>query len=112
MYKFFYFINRKDEDEEGENAEQTRCYAAETSEEPEDAETKKRLMGRLLGIIPAIISIIAFFITEDMTLPMQMVDKWTLLMVIILIAEVIVAILSRKKKSDDSDEDNYEPAYK
>ena len=65
---------------------------------------KKKLIIRLLGIIPAVVAIIVFFITEDLTLPMEMVDKYTILMILILFVEVVVAFFARKK-TEEEDED-------
>ena len=87
-----YFVNRKkDEEEENEGEDQ-------------EEKTKKKLIIRLLGIIPAVVAIIVFFITEDLTLPMEMVDKYTILMILILFVEVVVAFFARKK-TEEEDED-------
>ena len=80
-----YFGKRREEDEE-------------TGEE---TEIKRKGLIRLLSLIPAIAAIIIFILTEDMTLPMQLVDKWTLLMVVILIIQIIVAIFAKKKKDEE-----------
>lgn len=88
-----YFGKRREEDEE-------------TGEE---TEIKRKGLIRLLSLIPAIAAIIIFILTEDMTLPMQLVDKWTLLMVVILIIQIIVAIFAKKKKDEEEgDEANTE----
>ena len=44
---------------------------------------RKTGMAHLLGIVPAIVALVAFFVTEDMSLPMAMTDKWTLIMALI-----------------------------
>ena len=80
-----YFGKRRDEDEE-------------TGEE---IEIKRKGAVRLTSVIPAIAGIIAFILTEDMSNPMIMVDKWTLLMVVILAVQVIVAIIAKAKKERD-----------
>ena len=84
-----YFGKRREEDEET----------------GEVTEIKRKGGVKLASIIPAIGAIIAFILTEDMTLPMQMVDKWTLLMVVILAIQVLVAFFSRKKEEEDDQED-------
>ena len=67
---------------------------------------------RLLSIIPAAGSIILFILTEDMSLPMQMVDKWTPVMAAILIVQAVITLLSKKKKKDgDDSEENNDNAY-
>ena len=63
---------------------------------------------RILALIVAIISIIVFFLTEDMRLPMEWVDEYTIWMVILFIIEIILAFLSRKTW-DEEDEDEEDP---
>lgn len=58
---------------------------------------------RLLSLIPAIGGVVAFFLTEDMSLPMAFVDSWTLLMVIIAVVQVVIAIMAMKDKEDDEE---------
>jgi len=83
-----YFGKRREEDEE-------------TGEE---REIKRKGLVRLASLIPAIGAIIAFILTEDMSLPMILVDKWTLMMVVILAIQVGVAILAKVKKEDAEEE--------
>ncbi len=84
-----YFGKRREEDEET----------------GEVTEIKRRGGVKLASIIPAIGAIIAFILTEDMSLPMQMVDKWTLLMVVILAIQVLIAFFSRKKEEDEENDE-------
>ena len=81
----------------------------EDEETGEETEIKRKGGVRLASIIPAIAAIVAFNLTEDMTNPMIMVDKWTLLMVVILAVQVIVAIVAKTKKRGD-EEANVEAA--
>ena len=53
--------------------------------------------------IPAIGSIIAFLLTENMRNPMVFVDRWTWLMVLIALVQVIVCIFARKEKEEPDD---------
>jgi hypothetical protein len=64
----------------------------------EDETLRKHLGARVLSIVVAAASVIAFFLTEDVSLPIGMTtDKWTILMAAILVVQVVVAILSRTK---------------
>ena len=74
----------------------------EDEETGEETEIRRKGAVRLASIIPAIGAIIAFILTEDMTNPMIMTDKWTIMMIVILAVQCIVAIAA-KKKSDDTD---------
>ncbi|MBR2753012.1 MAG: hypothetical protein IKE02_04745, partial [Lachnospiraceae bacterium] len=102
----FYFIKRKaDEDEQKENSNSRASFM----DDQEEAKRHNKLGMRLLGLIPAIGSVVAFILTEDMSAKMQMVDKWTLMMVIILAIEVALAVFS-KKTTDDGEEEQGQPA--
>ena len=72
-------------------------------EENEDADNKVRF--RLLGMLTAAIAVIAFILTEDMALPMHLIDKWTILMIILLAVETVLAIASRKTKKEEDEEE-------
>ena len=113
----FYFLGKKKEDEEdqknAENAENTaqptRAQAQngagqENKEEESEEELKRKGLFRILTIVPAAISVIAFFLTEDMRNPMTFTDKWTILMAILLIATAILTILSKKKRVEGDDQ--------
>ncbi len=67
-------------------------------------EIKKRGGWRLVSLVPAILSVIAFLLTENMRNPMILVDRWTLLMVIIAVVQVLVMLLSKKKTEDNTQE--------
>ena len=96
------YLGKKDQkatDEDGnvildENGEETLAYSL-----------KKKGFWRLFSLVPAIGAIIAFILTEDMRLPMVLVDRWTLLMIVIALIQVIVAFFSKKKKEEPEKED-------
>ena len=95
------YLGKKDKaaaDEDGnpilnENGEQTLAYTL-----------KKKGFWRLFSLVPAIGAIIAFILTEDMRLPMVLVDKWTILMVIIALVQLVDAFLCRKKKVEPEEQ--------
>ena len=58
---------------------------------------------RIASLIPAIGALAAFVLTENMKLPMAMVDRWTLLMVIIAVLQLIVAVMSKKQNESEDD---------
>ena len=58
---------------------------------------------RIASLIPAIGALAAFVLTENMKLPMAMVDRWTLLMVIIAVLQLIVAAMSKKQNESEDD---------
>ena len=82
------FLGKKKKEDENENVEYT---------------VKRKGVTRVLGLIPAIGSIIAFLLTENMRNPMVFVDRWTWLMVLIALVQVIVCIFARKEKEEPDD---------
>ena len=62
---------------------------------------RKTGMAHLLGIVPAIVALVAFFVTEDMSLPMAMTDKWTLIMAVIALVQVALLLLGRNSAQED-----------
>ena len=69
-------------------------------------EKNKKGLWRLISIIPALIAIIVFIFTEDMTLPMIFVDKWTILHAVIALVQVVVMVLCKKKKDENDEDEN------
>lgn len=65
-----------------------------------------KTLWRLFGIITAVVAIITFFITQDMSLPMAFMDKWTILMALLLIAQLTFTILTRRTRIDDDLDDH------
>ena len=78
----------------------------ENGKEVMEYEKNKKGLWRLISIIPALIAIIVFIFTEDMTLPMIFVDKWTILHVVIALVQVVVMILCKKKKDENDEDEN------
>lgn len=69
--------------------------------------TKKRHGGvRLLSLVPALGSLVAFILTEDMRQPMILVDRWTLLMVLIALVQLVVCLFAKKQKDTPDDPEN------
>ena len=90
------YIGKKQKEREDENG--NVILNAEGEAETDDI--KKKGGWRLASIIPAVAAVIAFILTENMRLPMVLVDKWTLLMVIIALVQLLVAYFSKKKTQE------------
>ena len=94
-----YFVHRKVEKEE---EEQKQPYRDVENRDKEAYETKKkRLWPRIIAAVLAVLAVILFLLTEDVTLPMTFTDQWTIWHVIILIVLVIFAIVSSVKVNTD-----------
>lgn len=73
---------------------------AKEDDDSEEKEYKNKGIKRIISVIIGVISIIIFFLTENINLPMGWVDQWTILMIIILIINIIMAFLSRRKEKE------------
>lgn len=69
---------------------------AEAEEYEDPQKLKRKGLLRILTVLVAIISLIVFILTEDMTLPMELVDEYTIWMIIFLAAALLLALVSRK----------------
>ena len=71
--------------------------------------TRKFIAGIILEVLLSIASVIAFILTEDMRLPMVLIDKWTPLMLLLMIGSLLVDfIFTRYKKSKKEKDENNE----
>lgn len=77
----------------------------DSEEENEESQTKKRYTWmKFMGAFIAMVSVIVFILTEDMTLPMAMLDKYTVVMIVIALIQCIVLfshILFKKKEEQE-----------
>lgn len=77
----------------------------EEAESDEDNRDRNMMIAKIAGAAAAIASLIAFFITEDMSLSMVLADKWTLLMAALFAVQIASAAGNRKAaESRDNDE--------
>lgn len=69
--------------------------------------TRKFIVGIVLEVIFVIAGVIIFILTEDMTLPMVLIDRWTPVMLLLMIgsmlADYILARYKRPKKEKNDD---------
>ena len=82
----------------------------EDSEDNAEEDEDNRNMGRVrtakaAGLIAGAVSMIAFFLTEDMSLPMVLADRWTILMIILLAVQAVSAALVKKACESEEDEE-------
>ena len=95
----------EDEDEEDQNKDKAE------DEDEDDNRGKKMLAAKIAGAVAGVLAPIVFILTEDMSLPMALIDKWTLLMAVVLVAQIMAAIFNKKASElDDDKEEEAEPA--
>lgn len=80
-------------------------------EESDDTGTDKKkggLMWRVLAAITALFSIVVFVLTENISLPMAIMDKWTILMAVLFALVVLFGLLMRKNKEEQEPIEEFE----
>lgn len=106
-----YFVTTKKEKAEEEDEEQKirKEQVDEACEEEEESlKLKKKGLLRLLSVPVAIISVIAFLLTEDISLPTALLDKWTPLMLFFVLVQMVWVVFSRKKYVKEEEEEGDE----
>ena len=78
-------------------------------EKDEEEKYKYKPIKKIITTILGIGALIIFMLTEDITLPMKLVDNYTLLMIVILLIETIIGIFAiTKNKDEEKDEEKEE----
>ena len=92
-----------DDEEDDETKQQTN-----NDDEEKEQEKKRGLFTRVLAILIAIVSVVFFLVTEDLSLPWTWTDQWTIWMVVIGLVQIVVFFVGRKWKNVDNDDDDEE----
>ena len=94
--------NKDDEDDE------TKDQTTTNEDEEKEQEKKRGVFTRVLAVLIAILSVVFFLVTEDMSLRWTWTDQWTIWMVVIGFVQIVVFFVGRKWKNVDDDEDEQE----
>lgn len=92
-----------DDEEDDETKQQTN-----NDDEEKEQEKKRGLFTRVLAVLIAIVSVVFFLVTKDLSLPWTWTDQWTIWMVVIGLVQIVVFFVGRKWKNVDDDEDEEE----
>ncbi len=74
------------------------------NEKEDEDEEGRRNTSKLFGLVPAILSVVIFLLTEDMRSRMILADRYTLLMILIAAICLVLAYLTRNRKDEDENE--------
>lgn len=77
-------------------------FRRRNDDEEEDG-YKKRRVCKIGAAATAVVSVIALILTEDFTLPMRLIDKYTILMIVILALCVVSMMLYRFLRQDQEE---------
>ena len=100
----------KSEDDE-EDDDETKQQTTTNDDESKEQEKKRGAFTRVLAVLIAIVSVVFFLVTEDLSLPWTWTDQWTIWMVVIGFVQIVVFFVGRKWKNiDDDDEEEAQQA--
>ena len=92
-----------DDEDDDETKDQTN-----NDDEEKEQEKKRGLFTRVLAVLIAIVSVVFFLVTEDLSLPWTWTDQWTIWMVVIGLVQIVVFFVGRKWRNVDNDDDDEE----
>ena len=92
--------HQKDADDEAD--ENAQVVASEMDEE--DEVVKRRRKWKFISTIVAVISVVIFFLTENMSLSMVLVDKYTMLMLALFLGNVVCLYMGKRWHEADEEE--------
>ena len=94
-----------DEEEDDETKQQTN-----NDDESKEQEKKRGAFTRVLAVLIAILSVVFFLVTEDMSLRWTWTDQWTIWMVVIGFVQIVLFFVGRKWKNVDDDDEEAQQA--
>ena len=92
--------NKDDEDDE------TKDQTTTNEDEEKEQEKKRGAFTRVLAVLIAILSVVFFLVTEDLSLRWTWTDQWTIWMVVIGFVQIVVFFVGRKWKNVDNDDED------
>ena len=91
LITYFTGKDKKDDDEQ-------------VDDEQDKDNIKRKGIWRIISLLPIIAMIWIFILTENMSNPMVIVDKYTVLMAIITLVQILIAFISRKKEEEKQEQ--------
>ncbi|MFV0411999.1 MAG: hypothetical protein ACK5L3_01855 [Oscillospiraceae bacterium] len=79
-------------------ARRNRLEQVDEEDEDEETETlnRRHILWRLLAGVTALASLAVFLLTQDLSLPMAVTDRWTILVAALFVVEAIFAAIAIK----------------
>ena len=93
--------------------EQEEANREEIFKEEEDRRSvfyKRSFIWLIITFVMAVVGIVIFILTENMRLPIVLVDRWTIVSTVILVMEIVASVLCFRRREDT--DDDYEDAIK
>ena len=108
LFGLLLLISKRHKDEDDKEDDETKQQTTTNEDEEKEQEKKRGLFTRVLAVLIAIVSVVFFLVTEDLSLPWTWTDQWTIWMVVLGLVQIVVFFVGRKWKNVDDDEDEEE----
>ena len=108
LFGLLLLISKRHKDEDDDEEEDETKQQTNNDDEENEQEKKRGLFTRVLAVLIAIVSVVFFLVTEDLSLPWTWTDQWTIWMVVIGFVQIVVFFVGRKWKNVDNDDDDEE----
>ena len=110
LFGLLLLISKRHKDEDDDEDDDETKQQTNNDDEEKEQEKKRGLFTRVLAVLIAIVSVVFFLVTEDLSLPWTWTDQWTIWMVVIGLVQIVVFFVGRKWKNVDNDDDDEEEA--
>ena len=108
LFGLLLLISKRHKSEDGDEEDDETKQQTNNDDEEKEQEKKRGLFTRVLAVLIAIVSVVFFLVTEDMSLAWTWTDQWTIWMVVIGLVQIVVFFVGRKWKNVDNDDDDEE----
>ena len=108
LFGLLLLISKRHKDEDDDEEDDETKQQTNNDDEENEQEKKRGLFTRVLAVLIAIVSVVFFLVTEDLSLPWTWTDQWTIWMVVIGFVQIVVFFVGRKWKNVDNDDDDEE----
>ena len=111
LFGLLLLISKRHKSEDDEEDDETKQQTTTNDDESKEQEKKRGAFTRVLAVLIAIVSVVFFLVTEDLSLRWTWTDQWTIWMVVIGLVQIVVFFVGRKWKNvDDDDEEEAQQA--
>ena len=105
LFGLLLLISKRHKNKDDEEEDETKDQTTTNEDEEKEQEKKRGAFTRVFAVLIAILSVVFFLVTEDLSLPWTWTDQWTIWMVVIGLVQIVVFFVGRKWKNVDDDED-------
>ena len=108
LFGLLLLISKRHKSEDDEEDDDETRQQTNNDDESHEQEKKRGAFTRVLAVLIAILSVVFFLVTEDLSLRWTWTDQWTIWMVVIGFVQIVVFFVGRKWKNVDNDDEDEE----